>query len=365
MANQSEHDDSPVNLEDLANLERFDLEPVDPEAEQTINPTPRLWIKAIPPDRDFLQSRILLCIAIPILAYLCISTTQFLIAQGGNFAFAFDRADSPMAKAILVSPLFALIAWRLRSATPIAALCGGMICFLLTAFAWQPEAASALHSGLTPLVLLFLLTFGSTRLGGRRKIHAGLAEDRRGRNAAQIIANLGIAALFCSSWGESISAWIVNAGSGSPSFGYSDREGHALFLQIIWIPMLAALAEATADTVSSEIGQAVGGQPILLTTLRHVPSGTDGAITLTGTLAGIVAAALVAASAAPALGMSAIQCTIAFAAGVAGLFFDSLLGATIERRGWLGNDLVNFTSTAFAAALSVVAVRLAQNSLLH
>ena len=36
---------------------------------------------------------------------------------------------------------------------------------------------------------------------------------------------------------------------------------------------------------------------------------------------------------------------------VFGLFFDSLLGATLERRGWLNNDAVNFLSTAGAAAL--------------
>ena len=365
MANQSEHDDSPDNLEDPANLESFDLEPVDPEAEQMIDPTPHLWTKAIPPDRDFLQSRILICIAIPILAYLCISTTQVLIALGGNFAFTFDRAASPLAKAILVSPLFALIAWHLRAATPIAALCGGMICFLITAFTWQPGASSSLHSGLTPLVLLFLLTFGSTRLGRQRKASAGLAEDRRGRNAAQIIANLGIAALFSSFWGQYITGWIFTVGSSDPIFAYSGHAGHILYMQILWLPMLAALSEATADTVSSEIGQAFGGQPILLTTLRRVPPGTDGAITLTGTLAGIAAAALVAASAAPALGMSAAQCAIAFAAGVAGLLFDSLLGATIERKGWLGNDLVNFTSTASAAAVSLVATRLAHNSLFY
>jgi len=41
-----------------------------------------------------------------------------------------------------------------------------------------------------------------------------------------------------------------------------------------------------------------------------------------------------------------------FAAACAGLIFDSLLGATVERRGWLGNDLVNFSSTVFAAAVA-------------
>jgi uncharacterized membrane protein len=35
-----------------------------------------------------------------------------------------------------------------------------------------------------------------------------------------------------------------------------------------------------------------------------------------------------------------------------GLFFDSLLGATVERRGWIGNDLVNFVSTLVAALIA-------------
>jgi len=39
-------------------------------------------------------------------------------------------------------------------------------------------------------------------------------------------------------------------------------------------------------------------------------------------------------------------------AACAGLFFDSFLGATIERRGWIGNDLVNFTSTLVAALIA-------------
>jgi uncharacterized protein (TIGR00297 family) len=126
---------------------------------------------------------------------------------------------------------------------------------------------------------------------------------------------------------------------------------------VIVVAVLAAIAEAAADTVSSEIGHAFGGQPILLTTLRRVPPGTDGAISLIGTLAGIAAAAIIATTGAPAMHLTTIECVIAFAAGVLGLFFDSLLGATLERRGWIGNDLVNFASTAFAAAVSLIAMR--------
>jgi uncharacterized membrane protein len=52
-----------------------------------------------------------------------------------------------------------------------------------------------------------------------------------------------------------------------------------------------------------------------------------------------------------------LMLTLSWAGGVFGLFFDSLLGATLERRGWLNNDGVNFLSTVSAAcfALSLLA----------
>jgi hypothetical protein len=57
---------------------------------------------------------------------------------------------------------------------------------------------------------------------------------------------------------------------------------------------LAALAEAAADTVSSEIGQVLGGRPRMITNLRAVEPGSDGAVSVAGTVAGLVAAAIVA-----------------------------------------------------------------------
>ena len=60
-------------------------------------------------------------------------------------------------------------------------------------------------------------------------------------------------------------------------------------------------------------------------------------------------------------GAWAIQLTVrdmflAWAGGVFGLFFDSLLGATVERKGLLNNDAVNFLSTASAGAFALLLV---------
>ncbi len=91
----------------------------------------------------------------------------------------------------------------------------------------------------------------------------------------------------------------------------------------------------------------------MLTTLRRVAAGTDGAVTVLGTTAGIIAAGIVAGVGRWAMRMDWRQALSALAGGIAGLFFDSVLGATLERKGWLGNDLVNFSSTVFAVAVAL------------
>jgi uncharacterized protein (TIGR00297 family) len=297
--------------------------------------------KALPPSRDRLQSRLLVWIVAPLIALACAWTIYFTYGWEG-----------PPLKALALGAVFALAAWFLRAATPAAALSGGMICLILTLWTGS-NVGSPLRSALSPLLTLFILTFLATRTGRKQKSELGLGENRGGRSASQVIANLGVAALLSNIIGCDMIAWAAQ----HP--GISDIDS----LYVMRVVIVAALAEATADTVSSEIGQAFGGAPFMLTTLRRVPPGTDGAISLKGTLAGIAAAAIIAATGAPALGMSPAACFVAFAAGVTGLFFDSLLGATVERRGYINNDLVNFTSTAFAAATALLAIRFCGNHL--
>ena len=230
--------------------------------------------------------------------------------------------------ALGISLGFALLVFLARAATPLAALTGGVITAVLT-LAPLPEFSSWYHSALPALLALFLLTFCATRFGRGKKQRLGVAEDKRGRNAAQVAANLGVAGL-----------------------GAAAAIRHPLPGMFYAVIVSAALAEATADTLASELGEVLGGEPLMVTTRRRVAPGTDGAISLAGTLAGLGGAALVVLVATLTLGfgISEAACTGLGAAG--GLFVDSLLGATAERRGWLNNDGVNFLSTFVAAVMA-------------
>src|SRR5205814_10057714 len=137
----------------------------------------------------------------------------------------------------------------------------------------------------------------------------GTAQSGGGRDALQGLANLGAAAGCALAF-----AWV-----------WPDRR--------LWIAMAAALAEAAADTMSSEIGQAFGGTPRLVTNWRKVATGTDGAITLAGTLAGD-AGAVIVGLVGVMMGLFAWRAmTICAGAGIAGMDADSLHGSTVDRLG--------------------------------
>ena len=300
------------------------------------------WRKAIPQARDRLQSRVLVVVVGAWLAGLCAYSVFVAYPSATSFT-------ALPVEAVEISLGFALVVRALRAATPGGAVCGGMICFLIT-FCTGSFTESALRTGLTPLILLFVLTFVSTRAGRTKKTRTGLAESRRGRSAAQVIANLSVAALSVSPLSENlVQRWMA----------YCRVSGvyDAWASEVVKIMCVAALVEATADTVSSEIGQAFGGNPVLIAGLRRVEPGTDGAVTFLGSCAGVAAGALVAIAGGWAIHLSLGAVLTTLAAGIFGFFFDSLLGATVERRGWIGNDLVNFTSTLFAAALAAVIYR--------
>jgi uncharacterized protein (TIGR00297 family) len=173
------------------------------------------------------------------------------------------------------------------------------------------------------LLVVFALVLGVTRLGARRKQQLRTAESASGRSASQVMANLGMAGLT-----------VALAPANWP------------------ILALAALAEAVADTSSSELGMAFPAKTVLIISGKPVAPGVDGGVSLVGTTAALIAASFIALAGWTAGLVSPRAAAVIAIAGFLGTLVDSLLGALLERRGWLNNDLVNFLSTASAATIA-------------
>ncbi len=223
---------------------------------------------------------------------------------------------SRLALIVAITVAFALLGWLVRGVSRSGALAGAVVCFALL--------ASVGPAAFAELLAVFAVTWLATRFGRKRKFRLGIAERKEGRTASQVLANTGMAAAC----GVCYSAW------------------HAPLMSL---GMAAALAVAAADTVSSECGQALKREARLITTFQAVPAGTDGGITVAGTAAGAVAALLVSLVGWRVGLLSPRWMWIAAVAGVVGMVIDSFLGALFERRGWIGNDSVNFISTVLAA----------------
>jgi len=217
----------------------------------------------------------------------------------------------------LLTLLFAALARRMHGVTTSGALAGAVSCFVLYLGGGSGAFAA--------LITVFGLAWITTRLGYQRKLRLGTAEKREGRKASQVLANLGVAT-FCAAL-------------------HAFRSGQSVLL----LGLTAALSEAAADTVSSEVGQAFGEKARLITTWASVPAGTNGAVSLTGTLAGIAAATIVSSVSVFSGLLPRPWLVISLGAAILGTVADSLLGAWLERRGVLNNDSVNFLSTAVAA----------------
>ena len=224
--------------------------------------------------------------------------------------------------AVLLCAVFAAAAFALRAVTIGGAIAGFAVALIL-----YLELGSR---GFAMLVFAFILTWAATLAGRKRKRALGLAESSSGRDGFQVLANIGLAGLLA----------IAGRGVGA----------------------LAVIAEAVADTVSSEIGQAFGGPPRLITTRESVPIGTNGAVTLIGTCAGAIASFVVAmvvidewrheVAANLLIGDLLTLAMLVAVPAILGMLFDSWLGAWAEGR-YLTNDTVNFISTAAAAAVSI------------
>ena len=127
----------------------------------------------------------------------------------------------------------------------------------------------------------------------------------------------------------------------------------------IWQPLLAlgfvaSLSTKLSDTAATEIGKAYGQRTFLITTLQPVPRGTEGAVSLEGTLAGGVASVALGAIAWGAGLISGPGIAVCAIAAFGATTVESLIGATIEEKlAWLTHDLVNIINTTIGAGLAI------------
>ncbi len=188
--------------------------------------------------------------------------------------------------------------------------------------------ASLGPSGFATLALFVIGGSLLTQLGYPSKQRTGTAQEHGGRRSARnALANCSVPT-FCA---------ILAAATGSGP---------------LTAAFVASIGAAFADTAESEIGQLFSRTPRLISNLRKVPPGTDGAVSLPGSIAGVAAAGL-AAVLGLTLGMletptSALLVTVA---AFLGTIADSLIGALSPRT---GNELTNVACTLVAALLTLL-----------
>lgn len=187
------------------------------------------------------------------------------------------------------------------------------------------------YLGLGLLALFFLLGTGASAWRVVDKRRLGLAEENRGRRTAgQVLANAGV------------------AGALGLLSGLFPK-----FAPLAQLMLAGSFAAATADTLASELGNIYGRRYVNILTWRPDQQGENGVVSLEGTLLGAAGSLVIAGAYCVSQGWGSWGWQLVVS-GTVGNLVDSLLGATLERRGLLSNNPVNLLNT-LAGALTALA----------
>jgi uncharacterized protein (TIGR00297 family) len=187
------------------------------------------------------------------------------------------------------------------------------------------------YIGIAVLATFFISSTLATSWKMHTKQQVGLAEEHSGqRTAVQVMANGGIAALLS-------------------LLSFLSSKHQALLLLMI----ASSLSSATADTLSSELGNVYGKQFYNIINFKKDIRGMDGVVSFEGTLIGVAGSSLIALVYAIKVGFT-IHLLWIVVAGTTGNLADSVLGATLERKHILDNNAVNFLNTLTGALVSLV-----------
>ncbi|RXA21907.1 TIGR00297 family protein [Methanosarcina sp. MSH10X1] len=229
-----------------------------------------------------------------------------------------------MVVALAFSFFLGVLAYRAKIADVSALLSAALLGVLIIVF-----------SGISWFLLLltfFILGGGFTRYKYAYKESIGIAQAKDGIRSYENVFSNSMAALAL-------------------AVAYGVFPEHSL--PIVYAYM-GTVATATGDTLASEIGTTAKGRPRMITTLKLSEPGADGAVSMLGEFAAILGSAVIGILA-YLLGISdnlILTVLITTAGGFFGTNIDSLLGATLQKRGVLSNSGVNFAATFAGAGIS-------------
>ena len=186
--------------------------------------------------------------------------------------------------------------------------------------------------GWISVVIYLLLGSFVTKLGLEYKDKLGIAEKRGGRRGPENVLGSASTGLFLALMIKFNVANII----------------------LLKVGFAASFAAKLADTFGSEIGKRYGKNTFLITTFKKVRQGTEGAISLEGTIASLFGA-LIMSFVMFILGFITLEkgFFIVCFSGFAATIFESFIGATFQDRFNLSNEAVNVIQTSFSATLAI------------
>jgi uncharacterized protein (TIGR00297 family) len=193
------------------------------------------------------------------------------------------------------------------------------------------------------VLVYFVVGSAVTKIGFAEKEAAGIAEKRSGVRGPENVWGSALAATLCALG----TLWVDDPWQKLLILGY-----------------VASFSTKLSDTTASEVGKAYGQRTFLITTLKPVPRGTEGAISLEGTLAGIGASLAIAAFA-WAIGLIGLG-GVAYCAIAAFMAtnLESVIGATLQEQwDWLTNEWVNVINTLIGAGVAITMASMVSNGL--
>ncbi|HEY9800818.1 MAG TPA: TIGR00297 family protein [Leptolyngbyaceae cyanobacterium] len=199
--------------------------------------------------------------------------------------------------------------------------------------------------GYVVVMFYFIVGSGVTRIGMAQKEALGIAEKRSGARGPENV------------WGSALTAALCAMGVGVLNAKIFPLNPQSLIpnpQSLLLLGYVASFSTKLSDTCASEVGKAYGKSTFLITTLQPVPKGTEGAVSLEGTFAGVVGSVAIAIIGWGVNLISPLGILWCVLAALIATNLESVIGATLQSKyTWLTNEIVNILNTLIGAIAAI------------